>query len=57
MYEIKRLIKKGESKTVEFKETLPDGNHIAKTTVVFSNMAGGKIIIGVEDKKSKIVYS
>lgn len=31
MSEIKRLIKKGESKTVEFKETLPDGNHIAKS--------------------------
>ena len=50
MAEIKKLIKKGEGKTIEFKRTLPDGNHIAKTVIAFSNMAGGKIIIGIEDK-------
>jgi len=38
MSEIKRLIEKGESKTVEFKETLPGGNHIAKTVISFSNI-------------------
>lgn len=55
MTELNRLIKKGESKTVEFKETLPNENNIAKTIIAFSNMAGGKIIIGVEDKTAKII--
>ena len=48
MSKIKQWIKKGEGKTIEFKRTLPDGNHIAETLIVFSNMAGGlffKIII------------
>ncbi len=49
MPKIKEWIKKGEGKTIEFKRTLPDGNHIAKTVIAFSNMAGGKIIIGIED--------
>jgi ATP-dependent DNA helicase RecG len=55
MFDIKQLIKKGESKTIEFKEKLPDGNNIAKTVVAFSNMAGGKIIIGVKDRTDKII--
>ncbi|MCP5102608.1 MAG: ATP-binding protein, partial [bacterium] len=55
MSEIKRLIEKGESKSLEFKETLPGGNQIVKTVISFSNMAGGKIIIGVEDKTGKVV--
>ncbi len=55
MGEIEKLIKKGESKTVEFKATLPSGNSLAKTIVSFSNMAGGKIIIGVEDKTGRII--
>lgn len=48
MSKIKQWIKKGEGKTIEFKRTLRDGNHIAKTVIAFSNMAGGlflKIII------------
>lgn len=55
MSKIKRLIKKGEGKTIEFKRTLPDGNNMAKTVIAFSNMAGGKIIIGVEDKTAKVI--
>ncbi len=47
MSEIKRLIEKGESKTVEFKAILPEGKKIAKSVVAFSNMAGGKIIVPV----------
>ena len=48
---ILELIEKGESKTAEFKETLPGGDTIAKTVIAFSNTAGGKIIIGVDDKR------
>jgi len=40
-------IKKGEGKTLEFKEKFPSGEQIAKTIVTFSNTAGGKLIIGV----------
>lgn len=49
-----RLIEKGEGKTIEFKAILPPGSHIAKTVVAFSNMAGGRLIIGVEDKTGEI---
>lgn len=55
MSKIEQWIKKGEGKTIEFKRTLPDGNHIAKTVISFSNMAGGKIIIGIEDKTTKVI--
>jgi len=55
MSKIKQWIEKGEGKTIEFKRTLPDGNHIAKTVIAFSNMAGGKIIIGIEDKTAKVI--
>jgi ATP-dependent DNA helicase RecG len=55
MSKIKQWIKKGEGKTIEFKRTLPDGNNIAKTVISFSNMAGGKIIIGVEDKTATVI--
>jgi predicted HTH transcriptional regulator len=36
---LKSYIKKGEGKTIEFKETLPSKNQIAKTVVAFSNTA------------------
>lgn len=55
MDEIEKLIKKGESKTVEFKAASPGGSTLAKTIVAFSNMAGGKVIIGVEDRTNKII--
>ena len=53
IFNIKSYIQKGEGKTIEFKETLPSKNQIAKTVVAFSNTAGGKIIVGIKDK-SKI---
>ena len=49
-----KQIMNGESKTLEFKETLPKGNQIAKTAVAFSNYAGGKIVIGITDKREII---
>ncbi len=45
------LIKQGESKVLELKEKLPSAINLAKTVVAFSNTAGGKIIIGVNDKR------
>lgn len=43
-------IQNGEGKNVEFKEKLPSNQVIAKTVIAFSNTAGGKLIIGVNDQ-------
>ncbi len=43
-------IQGGEGKSVEFKEELPSSQAIAKTVIAFSNTAGGKLIIGVNDQ-------
>jgi len=45
------LIKKGENKKLELKKQLPSSETIAKTIIAFSNTAGGKLIIGVIDKR------
>jgi ATP-dependent DNA helicase RecG len=42
-------IKKGEGKTIEFKQVMPSAEKLSKTVVSFANMAGGKMIIGVTD--------
>ncbi|MBU4371512.1 MAG: helix-turn-helix domain-containing protein [Syntrophaceae bacterium] len=55
MPDIADIIRKGEGKTLEFKETLPGGEILARTAVAFSNMAGGKIIIGIEDRSRKLI--
>ena len=44
-------IQKGENKKLEFKEKLPSSETIAKTVIAFSNTAGGKLLIGVNDNK------
>ena len=49
MSKLTEVIKKGESKILEFKSDLPVGTGLAKSAVAFSNMAGGMIPIGVED--------
>ncbi len=45
--EILKLIKQGESETIEFKKDL--SNTIAKSVCAFANSSGGIIIIGVDD--------
>ena len=46
----------GESKNLEFKESLPvKSSKYMKTIVAFANGQGGKLIIGVEDDTKKIV--
>ena len=47
---LSNTIVSGEGKTVEFKEALPSNQSIAKTVISFSNTAGGKLIIGVDDQ-------
>ncbi len=48
-------IRRGEGKRLEMKRTLPASEHISKTAIAFSNMAGGKLIIGVEDRTAEII--
>lgn len=46
----------GESKNVEFKESLPEKSiKYMKTVVAFANGAGGKIIFGVRDGDNQVV--
>jgi ATP-dependent DNA helicase RecG len=47
--DIKSLLKKPESKTLEFKRDLSSVKPILKTIVAFANTAGGILIIGKED--------
>ena len=51
MSNIVEQIKLGENKILEFKEILPKNDSIAKTAIAFSNTSGGKLIIGVNDKR------
>ena len=44
-------INKGESKSLEFKETFPLGEQLSKTIIAFANMGGGKLLIGVSNEK------
>lgn len=51
---ILNILKKGENKTIEFKEMIPNSKKISQTVVAFANGAGGKILIGISDDR-KIV--
>jgi len=55
MTDLRKTISRGESKSLELKKEMPSSQNIAKSAVAFSNMSGGKIIIGVEDKSYKII--
>ena len=47
---------RGESKKVEFKETLPNrSENYAKTVVAYSNSQGGQIVFGVVDDTREVV--
>ena len=46
----------GESKNVEFKETLPEKSiKYMKSVVAFANGSGGKIIFGIADKTREVI--
>jgi len=48
-------IKQIESRKLEFKEQLPQGSAFLKIVSAFANGAGGELIIGICDKKRRIV--
>ena len=51
-------IQQGESRTLEFKAELPsDAEKWVKTVVAFANGAGGKILIGVSDRREIVGIS
>lgn len=49
------LIKMPEGKTLEFKRDLSSPKNILKTLVAFANTAGGRLLIGVEDKTREVI--
>ncbi|NLA96335.1 MAG: AAA family ATPase, partial [Clostridiaceae bacterium] len=49
------LIKAAEGKTLEFKQDLSSPRNLLKTLVAFANTAGGRVIIGVQDKTRKVI--
>lgn len=51
---LEEQIQQGENKTLELKERLPKNANIAKTIIAFSNTAGGKLIIGVNDQREVV---
>jgi len=51
---IEELLSRGEGKTLEFKRDLSSPKGLIKTLVAFSNTAGGKIIVGIDDSKKVI---
>ncbi len=53
-YQLKELIRNGETETVEFKADIGKPEEFAETVVSFSNSRGGIIMVGVNDN-SRIV--
>ena len=47
-------IRQGESKKLELKTQPPQHDQIAKTVVAFANTSGGKLVIGVDNKRQVV---
>ena len=52
--DIKELIDRGETQSVEFKESLKLRDEIGETVSAFSNSDGGTVIIGVSNSSSEL---
>lgn len=52
--EVLDLIQKGESSLVKFKERVNDAYKLGTELVAFSNVKGGTLLIGVNDKTGEI---
>jgi len=52
---IEDFIKRGESKTLEFKENANSKAKILSTVIAFSNTSGGRIIVGIQDKTHHVL--
>ena len=47
---LKELVKKDESETLEFKKSLSEWKEIIETISAFSNTKGGTIVVGIDNK-------
>lgn len=52
--ELKELIAKGETSSVQFKREITNGLSLAQELVAFANAKGGTILIGINDKDWRI---
>lgn len=52
---INAILRLSEGKTLEFKRDASSSKQILKTLVAFANSAGGKLVIGVEDRSRNVV--
>jgi hypothetical protein len=52
LYELRNLVKKGESETLEFKRKVAEPVKIVREVVAFANHKGGVLLIGVDDDGS-----
>ena len=50
-----KKLRQPEGRRLEFKETLPKAEELAKTVVALSNDAGGEIFVGIRDNPREIV--
>ncbi len=50
--ELKRLVARGESETVEFKRKVAHPEKVIKEIVAFANTSGGSLLVGVNDDRS-----
>ncbi|MFC0262161.1 AlbA family DNA-binding domain-containing protein [Fontibacter flavus] len=48
---LKELLKLSENETLDFKQGINKSSRIAKTLIAFANTKGGKIAVGISDKK------
>ena len=53
-YEIRELIRHGETETVEFKERIGKSEEFVETVVAFANSKGGIILLGVDDHSNVV---
>lgn len=49
---LKQLIAQGEGEKLDFKQTIPSAQKIAKTLSAFANTKGGKLLVGIKDNGS-----
>jgi predicted HTH transcriptional regulator len=52
--DLKELIERGETQSLEFKESLRLKDEIGETVSAFSNSDGGTVIVGVSDSSSEL---
>lgn len=49
---LKQLISQGEGECLDFKQTVPSAQKIAKTLSAFANTKGGRLLVGIKDNGS-----